>query len=353
MELEIMRYKFLLALLGLSLLFTACSAPGGPTTATPEVIPPVIAENTIIAEGRVEPMRYAEIAFNISGDVDEIPVKEGQSVKKGDVLIQLGDESDTKYAAAQLELASVRKDLNDLLNASVEDFAQVVIDLKQAKEDHDKAEQYLNYVRNSPKVPQTETFVYKLQNHEETQVRIRTKHFKGPAPESMITWAENDAALKKAVADKLQLTHDRMAESGVDRDELAVLEARLNAAEAGVAAFAITAPFDGMVADLNAKVGNSIKAREIVVTVADFSGWLIETTDLTEIDVVNLAEDQAVSVKLDAIPDVELQGTILSIGQAFSENQGDVVYEVTILLKDTHPAMRWGMTAEVKFESAE
>jgi len=65
-------------------------APGGPATATPEVIPPVIAENTIIAEGRVEPIRYAEIAFNISGDVGEVPVKEGQSVKKGDILIRLG-----------------------------------------------------------------------------------------------------------------------------------------------------------------------------------------------------------------------------------------------------------------------
>ncbi|HET9914781.1 MAG TPA: HlyD family efflux transporter periplasmic adaptor subunit [Anaerolineales bacterium] len=348
-----MRYKFLLALLGLSLLFTACSAPGGPTAATPEVIPPVIAENTIIAEGRVEPIRYAEIAFNISGDVGEVPVKEGQSVKKGDILIRLGDESDTQYAAAQLKLASARKDLNDLLNASTENFAQVVIDLKQAKEDYDNAEQYLNYIRNSPKVPQTETFAYYLPNQEETQVRIRTRHFKGPAPESMITWAENDVAMKKAVVDKLQLTHDRMAESGVDRDELAVLEARLNAAEAGVAAFSITAPFDGVVADLSAKAGNSIKARETVVTVADFSSWLIETTDLTEIDVVNLAENQAVSVKLDAIPDVELQGTILSIGQTYAENQGDVVYKVTILLRDTHPAMRWGMTAEVKFESAE
>jgi hypothetical protein len=53
---------------------------------------------------------------------------------------------------------------------------------------------------------------------------------------------------------------------------------------------------------------------------------------------------------LDALPDVELKGQILSIGQNYSENQGDVVYEVTILLTDTHPAMRWGMTAAVKFE---
>jgi multidrug resistance efflux pump len=113
----------------------------------------------------------------------------------------------------------------------------------------------------------------------------------------------------------------------------------------------VIAPFDGMVADLNAKLGSSINAGEPAVTVADFSSWLVKTTDLTEIDVVNLAEGQPVTVTLDALPDVELKGQILSIGQNYSENQGDVVYEVTILLTDTHPAMRWGMTAAVKFGS--
>jgi hypothetical protein len=85
------------------------------------------------------------------------------------------------------------------------------------------------------------------------------------------------------------------------------------------------------------------------VTVADFSQWLVQTTDLTEIDVVNLQEGQPVTVSLDAIPEAQLTGEILSIGQTFAENQGDIVYEVTILLTDTHPAMRWGMTAAVTF----
>ena len=62
-----------------------------------------------------------------------------------------------------------------------------------------------------------------------------------------------------------------------------------------------------------------------------------------------LAEGQPVIVTLDALPGVELKGTILSIGQSYAENQGDVVYEVDVLLTDTDPAMRWGMTAEVKF----
>jgi multidrug resistance efflux pump len=87
------------------------------------------------------------------------------------------------------------------------------------------------------------------------------------------------------------------------------------------------------------------------VTIADFSHWVVNTTDLTEIDVVQLAEGQPVTVTLDALPGVELKGTVQSIGQTYSENQGDVVYKVTTLLTDTDPAMRWGMTAAVVFES--
>jgi hypothetical protein len=50
---------------------------------------------------------------------------------------------------------------------------------------------------------------------------------------------------------------------------------------------------------------------------------------------------------------VELQGSILSIGQVYTENQGDIVYDVTVMLNDRHPAMRWGMTASVVFENQE
>ncbi len=155
--------------------------------------------------------------------------------------------------------------------------------------------------------------------------------------------------VKKAELDNVQRTYDRLKD-GVDTDQLALLEAQLNAAKAGVASFSVIAPFDGVIAKLNARDGLSINAGQIAVIVADFSSWLVKTTDLTEIDVVELAEGQPVLVSLDAIPDVELTGTILSIGQSYAENQGDVVYEVTVLLTDTHPAMRWGMTAAVKFK---
>ncbi|HMD80175.1 MAG TPA: efflux RND transporter periplasmic adaptor subunit, partial [Anaerolineales bacterium] len=76
--------QFILA----SLLFAACSPAGTPASeATP--LPTVIADEALIAEGRVEPIRYAEIAFNAGGSVGEVLVHEGEQVKKGQPLIRL------------------------------------------------------------------------------------------------------------------------------------------------------------------------------------------------------------------------------------------------------------------------
>ena len=342
-----MKHKFVIVLIGLSLMLAACSA-GAAATPTAEAIPTVIADSTIIAEGRLEPVRFAEIAFTASGRVSDVLVQEGQAVKQGDELIRLGDDSDTQYAAAQLELVSAQKALNDLTDTAGTDFAQAVIDLKQAKEDFDRADNYLNYLQNANKVPQTQTTSYLVQTWRGYEYRSRTKHFKGPAPQDWIVEAENDLALKKAELDAAQRAYDRL-KGGADSEQLAVLEARLDAAQAGLAAFSVLAPIDGVVADLPAKLGSSISAGQAAVTLADFSQWLVKTTDLTEIDVVELTEGQPVAVTLDAIPGTELAGTILSIGQTYAENQGDVVYEVTVQLSDTHPAMRWGMTAAVTF----
>ena len=41
---------------------------------------------------------------------------------------------------------------------------------------------------------------------------------------------------------------------------------------------------------------------------------------------------------------------MLSIAQNYAEKQGDIVYEVKVLLSDQNPSMRWGMTAQVNFK---
>ncbi|MGE5375063.1 MAG: hypothetical protein ACM3XO_08390, partial [Bacteroidota bacterium] len=57
------------------LLLVACSPSGAPSAeATP---PPVVADSTIVAEGRVEPISYADVAYNAGGVVSDVLVKEG------------------------------------------------------------------------------------------------------------------------------------------------------------------------------------------------------------------------------------------------------------------------------------
>ena len=344
-----MNKMVLVTIVALGLLITACSTPADASTATPELIPTVIADDTIIAEGRVEPIQYAEIAFTSTGMIGELMVEEGQAIKQGDPLIRLGSETDSSYAAAQLELANAQKDMDDLVNSRGADFAQAVIDLHDAEKEYTRADNYLRYLKTSDSVPQTNYSVRLVQTARGYEYKSETENFKGPASEEWIFNAENELALKKAILDNAQRVYDNLKD-GPNAEQLPVLEARLNAAKAAVAAFTITAPFDGIVAELNAKIGSTINAGQVAIVIADTSKWIVITTDVTEIDVVKLAEGQPTTVTLDAIPNVDLEGKILLIGQNYSQNQGDVVYKVTVLLTDTNPAMRWGMTAAVKFE---
>jgi HlyD family secretion protein len=150
----------------------------------------------------------------------------------------------------------------------------------------------------------------------------------------------------------LEFAQTRLADAQAD----AALLNDPNTSEASIARLAVLAnaelraPFAGTITSLNLKVGEYATAGQAVVTVADLNGWVVKTTDLTEIDVVKLSEGQPVTIILDALSEKELKGNVLVISQAYSESQGDVVYEVTILLTETDPLMRWGMTSEVKFE---
>lgn len=347
-----MKTSMVFILILTTLLLSACGA-GTAAQATPAATQaPVVADSTIVAEGRVEPVNYAEIAYNSGGVVSDVLVKEGDPVKKGDVLVRLGNETDKSYAAAQLELVTAQQAYDDLLNSSGTEAAQAVIDLKDAQEEYKKADDYLTYLLNSKKVPQTQTKYFLNETWKGWEYTYKSKNFKGPAPEDWIIEARNDLALKKAKLDDAQRTFDKLKD-GVDTEQLAILEAKLDAAKAGVASLQVTAPFDGTVAELNAKVGESVSQGAIAGTVADFSNWLVKTTDLTELEVVNIQEGMPASVVLDAIPDATLNGTVESIAQTFAEKQGDVVYEVTVQLDDTNPGILWGMTAVVKFASAQ
>jgi multidrug resistance efflux pump len=168
--------------------------------------------------------------------------------------------------------------------------------------------------------------------------------------------AQADVTLAEA---RLTDARNRLADvqSGPDPDQLALAEARLATAQSALTAAKVAldntelrAPFGGTVARLNLKVGEQVSPGQPVVTLADFSTWVIETDNLTEIEVVKIGEGQGADIVLDALPTVTLRGKVETISGVFEEKRGDITYTVKILLTDQNPQARWGMTAAVTFD---
>jgi len=93
-----------------------------------------------------------------------------------------------------------------------------------------------------------------------------------------------------------------------------------------------------------------IGTEKYAVQIADFSGWTIETSDLTELEVVDVREGQQVDIAPDALPGLTLKGTVESISQSYKLQGGDVLYTVKIRLDGTDPRLRWGMTVQTTFQ---
>jgi multidrug resistance efflux pump len=333
--------KFI-AILAFSLLLSACAAGGETPAATEEAIPTVIADKTIITEGRLEPIRFAEIALNASGLVSEVLVSEGQQVEAGQVIARLESSEaqtlESAQAAAAQELTVAYQTVRDaqfkLDNFDVpSDFAGLT-----PSEAVEQMLEKLNAARAA-----YEPYRYLSGNNEAGREYKKRLDDAWAKYRRAILWLELESNSETAQAslEQAQKNYDALQDPSFAEDTAGARAALANAE--------VRAPFSGVVTSLDLKVGEYATAGQPVVTIADTSNWVVKTLDLTEIDVVALKEGEPVTVSLDAIPGADLKGNILSIGQSFSENQGDVVYEVTVLLTESNPSMRWGMTAAVTF----
>ncbi|MBI9043625.1 MAG: efflux RND transporter periplasmic adaptor subunit, partial [Anaerolineaceae bacterium] len=144
---------------------------------------------------------------------------------------------------------------------------------------------------------------------------------------------------------------------GPERDAYALLKGRRKAAEAQIIALQasldnleIRAPFSGTVVDVNCSVGEFVQVGKPVFRLADFSAWYIETDDMTEMEVVKVAEGQSVIARPEALAGEAINGVVESISDYSEIRQGDVTYEARILLEPFDLPLRWGMSFVVTFE---
>lgn len=132
--------------------------------------------------------------------------------------------------------------------------------------------------------------------------------------------------------------------------QAAAAQAALDAARAALAQAALVAPFDGTVTALDVMAGDTVSPGQVVLVLADLSRLQIETTDLSERDIVNVQIGQSAVVKVKALGQ-DLNGKVIAISPMADKVGGDVVYKVTIELDSQPEGLLWGMSADVEIQT--
>ena len=132
-----------------------------------------------------------------------------------------------------------------------------------------------------------------------------------------------------------------VAEAGVEQAQAALDQAKLARSRAE-----LVAPFDGTISEVYVRADEYVSPGQPIALVANLDGLRIETTDLNEIDVAQIGVGSTATITFDALPDVEINGTVVRIDPKSTEGAG--VNYTAVIETDSLPAeVRWGMTAFV------
>ena len=372
-----------------SFLLSACSSQPE-TEKEAEPLNAVIVNTPIVSEGNILPEKDAALSFKTGGVVTSIPVSKGDFVKKGDVLIEIGDRTqlEAEQKATALELINAQQALDDLnqnegvdrenawqtlleaqaaFNAAQKDYDNLdedkyEDDLQDAEEDIIDAQkdvedaqadlqEYLDLEEDNSTRQRYEDALDDAQDTYDEKVRaksaIQLKH-----DQIVNTYQTAQAAL-----DVAQAEYDKRKDSP-DIDMLAVLTAQVESLQARQLAITeqldnlqITAPFSGQVMEINIDEGEFASPGTPMVVIANTDAWIVETSDLTELEVVNLQVGQPVSIEVEAFPGELLSGMVDSISGFPNTDQGDVLYTVRITLDSQDlPDLKWGMSVTITFK---
>ena len=113
----------------------------------------------------------------------------------------------------------------------------------------------------------------------------------------------------------------------------------------------LTAPFGGTIISLDIAPAEIAVPGSPLIVLGDLSSYKVETTDLSERNVTRVQIAQHATVFIEALGK-ELSGKVIDIARSSTTLGGDVVYKVTITLDEQPEGLLWGMSADVKIETA-
>jgi len=392
-----MKFKAL-SLLLLLLALAACEA--GPSTS--QTIPTVVLANNassatstpqpgtgtaVIASGVIAPALKAEMAFTSAGMVKSVNVAVGEAVQAGQLLVQLDD------TAQQIKLSQARQALLELTSAAAIASAQKLV--AQDQQDLDNAQSNLNnqiyYSTNQDAIQNAQAKLtladkalssaqkaysntpgdpdkdarkaYAYQNLYAAQQAYNAALYTynwwtGKPNQEQIDMKTAQVALAKAKLAEDQtllaaLTGGQVPDDATGSGYAQLRQAQLNlqSAQHDLDATRLVAPFPGVIAVANAVVGDYVSPGEIIIVLSDVDHLYVETTDLSERDIPQVATGQAATVMVKAL-NKNVPGRVRAVSPLADSLGGDVVYKVLIDLDQIPPGLRAGMSVEVLIDSS-
>lgn len=222
----------------------------------------------VVANGKIQPVLQVKISPEVSGEIIDLPVKEGQEVKKGDLLVKIKPDTyvaNVKSAEAQYLSAVSGRDLADASSKKAE---------------------------------------LEFKRHEEL--------FRGRL-ESESTFLEYKTAFDVAKAQYDSAVH-----------QVDVARASLDRAKEELAKTTIVAPLNGTISKLNSRLGERVVGTAMmtgteIMIVSDLNE-MEARVDIGEIDVVLIKPGQKARLEVDAFRDRKFKGTVTEIANSSKDS---------------------------------
>src|SRR3989475_927699 len=276
---------------------------------------------TVSANGEIKPKKYVNVSSNMMGRIVRLPVKEGDRVREGSLLVQLESiqseaevrSAEASFDAAQTELegmsASIRSAEATVASAKAE-ITRSEADLARAKQNFSRAEQMTR-----------EGLIAKEQyDRAKADFDISSAQLNAAKARLAQAEAQQAQALTQRASTALRIAQQRAA---------------LTRARDQFSKTTIRSTLDGIITNLPvnegeiAIVGIQNQPGTTLMTIADLSIITAEVK-VDETDIVNVRLGQEARIKVDALGDRMLLGQVTEIGNsALTRSSGTAAGTVT------------------------
>jgi HlyD family secretion protein len=310
----------------------------------------------VTASGEIKPRNYINIGANAQGQLTEILVKEGDRVRKGQLLARIENvQPEADVTAQRASLASSEADSSAseaALKAADENLRtlQAVIDrtradLERAQVEHKRGQELLK-----DQLIAQQDFDARKAAYDAAQASLR---------ESQMRLVQARAQREQAAA-QLAATQKRVAQ----------VRAMLTRFNDVLRKHDSYAPLDGVVTNLPVRVGETVvpgiqnSPAATIMTIADMS-LITAEVKVDETDIVNVKLSQTADITIDAIPNKTFKGHVIEIGntailrstgvaasQSAISSQEAKDFKVVIALDNPPDEIRPGLSCTSKVTTA-